>query len=117
MWEAGTLEVTPAARETADRLLHKVGPWLRMPAWYQTLTARWLPRRLREEFKIRFQQAEEDAAERALTRVRRIYPKLPGRLRYVGPYQEAEGRLKGRTRPDLITQGINQFWIGRRWLI
>ena len=88
-----------------------------MPAWYQMLTARLLPRQLREEFRISYQQAEQDATERALARVRRIYPKLPKRLRYVGPYQEAQGRLSGRKRPDLITQGINQFWIGRRWLI
>jgi uncharacterized protein (DUF2236 family) len=116
MWQADTLKVVPAARAIADRMLHKVGRWLRVPAWYRVLTARLLPRQLREAFRISYQQAEQDAAERALARVRRIYPLLPKRLRYVGPYQEAQRRLTGRTRPDLITQGINQLWIGRRWL-
>jgi len=52
-------------------------------------------RTLRDQFKIRYQRAEQEAAERALVRVRRFYPQLPKRLRYVGPYQEAQGRLKG----------------------
>jgi uncharacterized protein (DUF2236 family) len=117
MWQAEMLEVTPAACAIANQILHKVGRWLRIPGWYQLVTARLLPERFREQFKICYRLAEQDAAERALLRVRRFYPRLPKRLRYVGPYQEARGRLTGRTRPDLITQTINQFWIGRRWLI
>jgi len=117
MWQSETLDVMPAARTIADKMLHRVGRWLRVPAWYQALTARLLPGRLRERYKICYQRAEQEAAERALVRVRRVYPQLPKRLRYVGPYQEAQGRLKGRARPDLITQMVNRFWIGRRWLI
>jgi hypothetical protein len=41
---------------------------------------------------------------------------LPYHLRYAGPYQEAQARLSGRARPSPITQGLNKFWIGRRWL-
>jgi hypothetical protein len=35
------------------------------------------------------------------------------RLRYVGPYQEAEQRLAGRAQPDFITRMCNRFWMGR----
>jgi len=49
-------------------------------------------------------------------RIRRIYPALPERLRYVGPYQEAKARLSGRAQPDLATQVLNRFWIGQRRL-
>src|SRR5215211_7211666 len=45
--------------------------------------------------------------------IRRIYPVLPTRLRYVAPYQEALGRLCGRSRPDLMTRYLNHLWIGR----
>jgi len=117
MWQSETLDVMPTACAIADKMQHRVGRWLRVPVWYQALTARLLPGPLREQFKIRYERAEQEAAERALVRVRRFYPQLPKRLRYVGPYQEAQGRLKGRARPDLITQMVNRFWIGRRWLM
>jgi hypothetical protein len=35
------------------------------------------------------------------------------RLRYVGPYQEAQQRLAGRSAPDFVTRLCNRFWIGR----
>jgi hypothetical protein len=44
---------------------------------------------------------------------------LPSRLRYVGPYQEAEQRLAGRTQPDFIARACNRLWMGQpalgRW--
>jgi len=38
---------------------------------------------------------------------------LPDRLRYVGPYQEAQARLRGEPRPDWMTRCLNRAWIGR----
>jgi len=43
-----------------------------------------------------------------------VYPWVPGRLRYVGPYQEARARLAGRQRPGATTQLLNRFWIGQK---
>jgi hypothetical protein len=40
-------------------------------------------------------------------------PLLPARLRYVGPYQEAQARLSGRAWPNIGTQVLNRLWIGR----
>ena len=40
-------------------------------------------------------------------------PFLPTRLRYVAPYDEALGRLCGRSQPGLMTRALNRLWIGR----
>src|SRR5262249_24200675 len=61
MWQSEILEVTPTACAIADQMLHKVGRWLRIPGWYQLVTAQLLPGRLREQFKIRYRLAEQDA--------------------------------------------------------
>jgi hypothetical protein len=38
---------------------------------------------------------------------------LPARLRYVGPYHEAQQRLAGRRHPDLLARLSNRLWIGQ----
>jgi hypothetical protein len=72
-----------------------------------------LPPHLREAFELRDRDVEPRLATQAIARARRIYPTLPERIRYVGPYQEAAERLAGRAQPDLVTQLINRLWIGR----
>ena len=44
---------------------------------------------------LNFDERDKRAADNALRWIRRVYPKLPDRLRYVGPYQEAQARLRG----------------------
>lgn len=114
MHASGTLTVTPEARAIAEKILDGAGLWLRPPAWYRALTARMLSPRLRADFGLDYADTEHRCAESALAWIRRIYPALPHRLRYVGPYQEASGRLGGRAHPDLVTQCSNRLWIGRR---
>jgi uncharacterized protein (DUF2236 family) len=113
MHGSATLTVTPAARRIAQAVLAGAGSWLRSPGWYRALTAGLLPERLREGFGLPYGEAERRSAERALAAIRRVYPLLPRRLRYVGPYQEAVGRLAGREGPDAGTRLVNRFWIGR----
>jgi uncharacterized protein (DUF2236 family) len=113
MSQSDVLTVSPAARDLAGRILSGTGTWLRVPNGYRALTIGMLPVRLREEFGFTYGAAERRAAEQAIEWMRRIYPLLPRRLRYVGPYQEAEARLDGRSRPDLGTQLVNRLWIGR----
>ena len=72
-----------------------------------------LPERLREGFDLSFDARDRAAADRGLARIRRIYPMLPGRLRNVGPYQEAQARLQGKAEPDWMTRCLNKAWIGR----
>jgi uncharacterized protein (DUF2236 family) len=119
MTESSTLTVTDAARAMAHRLLAGDDTWLPVPSGYKALTAALLPPRLRDAFALPYGQAEQNAAQQFIAWTRRIYPFLPSRLRYVGPYQEAEQRLAGRTQPDFIARACNRFWMGQpalgRW--
>jgi len=116
MWESEVLSVSTEARAIAGQILQGTTNWLRPPEWYQAITARMLPPRLRADFGLPYGQPEHDVAETAITWIRRVYPALPERLRYVGPYQEAKARLAGSTRPDLFTQNSNKLWIGKSFL-
>jgi len=107
------LTVGAAARDVAGQIFAGHRPWLRLPKWYQALTGRMLPERLRIGFGLDFGERENRAADRALAWTRRIYPRLPARLRYVGPYQEALARLQGEPQLDWITRSLNRVWIGR----
>jgi len=113
MAQADTLTVTRSALDMAHRLLAGADTWFPVPVAYKSLTAALLPPRLRDAFALRYDAAERRSVERLMKWVRQIYPSVPARLRYVGPYQEAEQRLAGRTRPDFIARTCNRFWIGR----
>lgn len=112
MWRSATLTVSPEARAIARELTGSSGSWLCPPAWYRALTAHIMPPRLRDDFGLSYGDAEGRAAERSLTWIRRLYPRLPNRLRLVGPYQEARARLAGR-HPDPAMRLLNRIWIGR----
>jgi uncharacterized protein (DUF2236 family) len=113
MWESDNLTVTPVARALADELLSGAGSWLCPPHWYRALTAHMLPPRLRRGFGLCYGTTEQNLADRALAWLRRIYPVLPARLRYVGPYHEAEARLSGTSGLDVGKRMLNRLWIGR----
>jgi uncharacterized protein (DUF2236 family) len=113
MARSETLSVSAAAREIAGQIFTGARPWLRPPGWYRAITARMLPERLRAGFGLAFDERESRAAERALVWMRRVYPRLPDRLRYVGPYQEAQARLQGKPEPDWYVRCLNRAWIGR----
>jgi uncharacterized protein (DUF2236 family) len=76
------------------------------------MTAALLPEPLRASFGLPFGQEERRRAVRALGAIRRPYPALPARARYVAPNQETLARLTGRGRPDLATRMLNRLWIG-----
>ncbi|WP_198963946.1 oxygenase MpaB family protein [Bradyrhizobium sp. Y36] len=111
--QSETLTVSPAAREIAMQIFTGTRPWLRPPRWYRALTARMLPERLRAGFGFELDERDVRSADRALRWIRRVYPALPDRLRYVGPYQEAQARLRGEPQPDWMTRCLNRAWIGR----
>ncbi|WP_201759871.1 oxygenase MpaB family protein [Bradyrhizobium sp. AC87j1] len=113
MEQSDTLTVSPAAREIAAQIFGGARPWLRPPRWYRALTASLLPERLRAGFGFELGEREVRSADNALRWIRRIYPTLPDRLRYVGPYQEAQARLRGEPQPDWMTRCLNRAWIGR----
>jgi uncharacterized protein (DUF2236 family) len=108
------LAVGAAARGVAAELFAGAGTgWRRPPFWYRALTAGISPERLRGEFGLAYGPAEQRAAKRAIAVLRCLYPRLPSRVRWVGPYHEACGRLAGRPRPSAATRLSNRFWIGR----
>lgn len=107
------LTVSPAARHIAGELFSGRVTGIRVPAWYRALTAQMLPERLRIGFGLPFGDAERRSAGRALTWMRRIYCSLPDRLRTVGPYQEAQTRVRGEDRLAYGTRWLNRLWIGR----
>jgi uncharacterized protein (DUF2236 family) len=113
MWEADILTVSPAARRIAEQIFFGRVTGLRVPKWYLALTAHLLPERLRAEFGLSFGEREARSMKLALARIRRLYHRLPMRLRTVGPYQEALARLQGEERPDLAVRSLNRLWIGR----
>ncbi|SFP00597.1 Uncharacterized conserved protein, DUF2236 family [Bradyrhizobium sp. Ghvi] len=113
MVQSETLTVSPAARTIAAQIFDGARPWLRPPRWYRALTASLLPERLRLGFGFELDARDKRSADNALRWIKRLYPKLPDRLRYVGPYQEALARLRGEPRPDWMTRCLNRAWIGR----
>jgi len=117
MVRSDTLGVSAAAREMAQQLLHGRVLKLRPPFWYRALTTELLPHRFREEFQFSYGGLERHAAARSLQWLRRIYPRLPALLRFVGPYNELESRLKGRGRPSLAVAMSNRLWIGQPSLL
>ncbi len=110
--ESGVLAVSPATRDMALQLQRGAGSWLRPPFWYGALTTRLLPPRLREEFGLVFAEGEEHAAVRATRWLPKIYRRLPARVRFVGPYQEVQAKLSGRSHLSLTVRLSNRLWIG-----
>jgi uncharacterized protein (DUF2236 family) len=111
MCASDELGVSAAARVMAHNLLAGAGSWIHPPGWYRALVAAWLPPRFREEFGLSFGAEEQRSAKRALQVLARVYPMLPGGLRFAGPWREAQSRLARRP-PGILTQWSNRFWIG-----
>lgn len=119
MLEGDALVVTPPAREMARFLFSPLffsplfpgaGPLLRR---YAEITAWMLPERLARDFGLdRGGEAGRRRYEAALRRVRRVVRRLPPRLRYAPPYLQAQRRLAGDTRRDLVGDLMLRLWMG-----
>ena len=107
-----SLGVSESARSMAHDLLAGAGSRIRPPHWYRALTVLWLPVRFRNEFALEFHAADRRAAERAERRLPGIYRRLPASIRFVGPWREAQARLRHR-RVGPLTGLSNRFWIGQ----
>ena len=116
MSHSDILTISPAARAIAAQIFAGAGTWFRIPGSYHAVTLAILPERVRRDFGFSYDETERQASARAIKWVRRAYPLLPRRIRHVGPYQEAVGRLRGRLLPDAATQLLNRFWMGQRSL-
>jgi uncharacterized protein (DUF2236 family) len=112
MCDSDILTVSAAARHIAAQIFAPSRIW-RVPRTYMALTSGMLPERLRKNFGLAYGDTERHRSERAIGWIRRVYPVLPARLRYVGPYHEAQQRLAGRSNPDIPTRLANRLWIGQ----
>ncbi|HWG21128.1 MAG TPA: oxygenase MpaB family protein [Terracidiphilus sp.] len=112
MEQSDELGVSARAREMAHGLLRGAGSWIKPPQWYCALTAAWLPERLRAEFGLRFGDAEEHSVAHAREWLPKWYRRLPVAARFVGPWHEAQARLRGRP-AGLVARASNRFWIGQ----
>lgn len=112
MEHSDELGVTTTARAMAQRLMAGAGSWIKPPAWYRALTTAWLPERFRVMFGLPCGPAEQASAWLAVRRMPKLYQRLPGALRFTGPYHEAQARLAGR-RLGIRAKLLNRFWIGR----
>jgi len=112
MFQSQALGVSDLARSMGRSILKGAGSWLYVPRWYRALTAEWLPVRFRVEFGMNLGRTGQEIAARAHEWLPRIYPTLPESVRFVGPYQEAQARLQGRTL-GLLERRSNVFWIGQ----
>ena len=110
------LEVGPEGRALGQSVLSGVGTWVRPPRWYRALTAFWMPPRLRAAFALPLGAGEEEALRRSRYWLPRLYPRLPRSVRFVGPFHEAEARLRGRS-PGPLTRKNNCFWMGQPRLL
>ena len=109
---SAALGVSERARYMAQRIMTGAGSWVHVPRWYQNLTAEMLPQRFRDEFGLPFGSEEQESGAGARRWLPRVYAKLPGTLRYVGPYQEAHARLRGRD-AGFLARRSSAFWIGQ----
>src|SRR6202451_1569566 len=92
MFDSPQLGVDDNARALGRSVLSGGGTWLHPPHWYLSITAFWMPPRLRTGFALPFSEREQRAADRAARRLPRLYPRIPKMLRFVGPFHEAEAR-------------------------
>jgi uncharacterized protein (DUF2236 family) len=112
METSNLLGVSKTTRAMAKNLLAGAGSWIKPPHWYCALTTEWLADRFRQEFELPFGDTEKQAVDRAKQWLPRIYRKLPGAVRFTGPWHEAQARLKGKG-IGVVGRWRNQFWIGQ----
>jgi uncharacterized protein (DUF2236 family) len=116
MMESPLLAVDEDGRALGHSVLLGVGTWIHPPRWYRSLTALWMPPRLRIAFALPGGAREQAARDRAVRWLPPLYRHIPPALRFVGPFHEAEARLRGRS-PGLLTLTNNRFWMGQPRLL
>jgi uncharacterized protein (DUF2236 family) len=116
MIESPLLGVGEDACALGQSVLSGVGTRFRPPRWYRALTAFWMPPRLRAPFALSFGAPEEEAVSRVSRRLPLLYSCIPRPLRLVGPFHEAQARLRGRS-PGPLTRRNSRFWMGQPRLL
>jgi uncharacterized protein (DUF2236 family) len=117
MWQSDQLAVTPAALELTRFLFKPLVPGLGpLMNSMKLVTSATLPPRLREAFKLPYDETTPERFERVVRRMRYLHRVLPDRLRYSPTYFEALARLAGR-RSDVLTRVATRVTLGRWHLV
>jgi uncharacterized protein (DUF2236 family) len=94
MLEGDVIRVADPARKIADFLFSPRRPFERpLVGWARIMTSGLLPERLRAEFGLEYSEAQRRAFSVSIMALRALYPRLPGRLRFVPAYRAACRRL------------------------
>lgn len=120
MFDSDVLTVSSVGREMGDMVFAFDMPLLGSAPlnWLRTVTAELMPERLAGEFGLPGAgPARCRTWQRSLKWLRRVYPWVPARLRYVPPYQEACRRLAGKHHADYITRALNRVWVSTPELV
>lgn len=112
MFASQALSVTAGARAMGRNVLAGAGSWIHPPRWYRALTTSWLPPRLQEEFALMSHHVEGTTLEKTRRRASFLYGRLPSAIRFVGPWREAQARLRHEP-VGPATRWSNRFWIGQ----
>ena len=103
------LAVGSPAREIADILFtppHLAAtPYVR---WFRTMTAGLMPPHLREPYGLAWGRRDRLVFRGAIRAMRQSWPLLPGRIRFVPAWHEAQSRLQGEQRRDHIGRALEQ---------
>ena len=119
MYDSDVLTVGDIGRDMGDMIFSFDLPFAGAPlGWLQRMTAEMMPARLREQFGLPVStEHSRHWYARQLRRVQRVYPRLPKKLRYIPPYQEACQRIEGRSGAGLSTRMLNRIWLGQPELV
>lgn len=119
MYASDVLKVSSVGRDMGEMIFSFDLPFAKMPlSWLRTLTAEMMPEHLAAEFGLPGDsEARRRTRDRSLRWIRRVYPRLPERLRYVPPYHEAMGRIAGKHHAGWSTRVLNRVWVGQSELV
>lgn len=97
------LTVGAAGREMGRFLLTPPNtPVTPMWKWYETVTAGFLPERLRAAFGLRFGRRERVLSAATIAALKAVWTKLPARARFLPAYLDARRRLRGDVGRDPV---------------
>jgi uncharacterized protein (DUF2236 family) len=116
MLNSDILEVNATSRALGHSVLSGAGTSFQPPDWYRALTASWLPRRLRTAFALTYTPRDRARTRRIVRLLPSLYASIPAPIHFVGPFHEAQARLRGLP-PGLLTRRSNQFWMGQPRLL
>lgn len=110
MLASDVIRVGTPAREIASFLFKSPSrAFVPLFGWLRTMTSGLLPPHLRAQFGLAFTRADRALFAASLASLRRTYPHLPRRLRYVPAYVRAQRRLRGIEGPDRVGDWLERL--------